>query len=495
MGMRETETCSCALWFDPTPQCPRCPEKLRSVQEHCARLRTGSPNAAQARLIEGIVEGRVSRDELSEEERRSLARWEASPSSLGASGIPGEPGTRTGRDVHTRDAFPVAANTYLQREETGEPRSPGPDPSRPETTVSEEKRNWWRSGPCVYELANRVTGVVYVGSTKNVMMRWSYHVTDAFLNGSGLPIHVALRTEGVTAFDFRVLEVLNPADCLSLNDLVDREKWHIAQRVNAGKPLYNEKLTSRYGSPTDRYDSDNRYIQVRPAPGISRPGARIVTPADISPGDLADRRSSRSGTETSRPRVLVSPDLVTSPTETSKRPKAPSRVRGFTDEEVQLMRTMRLDGCTVQEVADRLDTTGYAVFPFISDLPQPVRRPKLKLTEAEIAAMRASRVRRETVGAIAAVHDVTHATVVALTRGVLPAEVSPGVGQPRALSFAQLEEARDMRTAGKTVRQIAARFAVAPSTVHRYLRMGHPDMDPGCSSSRTAIQSGTGESK
>ncbi len=109
-------------------------------------------------------------------------------------------------------------------------------------------------GWAVYEITHRKSGKSYVGQSKSPIGRWQFHALDAFVNGKQYPISRDLRKEGIEAFDFRVLE-----RCASEEEAKDREKWHIAQRVNAGRSLYNVLLTEKLGY--GQHGEGNPYVK------------------------------------------------------------------------------------------------------------------------------------------------------------------------------------------------------------------------------------------
>jgi hypothetical protein len=128
----------------------------------------------------------------------------------------------------------------------------------------------------VYEIIDRQTGKSYIGQSKNPTGRWQFHVQDAFAAGKQFPLSQDMRTLGLPAFDFRLLE-----SCPDEATAKDREKWHIAQRINAGQPLYNILLTERLGYGA--FGDDNPYVSCfcrfghvcRPKPALRRtPSAR-----------------------------------------------------------------------------------------------------------------------------------------------------------------------------------------------------------------------------
>lgn len=105
----------------------------------------------------------------------------------------------------------------------------------------------------VYEITHRESGKSYIGQSKSPVGRWQFHVLDAFINDKQFPLSRDLRQFGLEAFDFRFLEAwLTPEQAL------DREKFWIAERVNAGAPLYNSLLTIRRGFGP--HGEDNPYI-------------------------------------------------------------------------------------------------------------------------------------------------------------------------------------------------------------------------------------------
>jgi len=120
---------------------------------------------------------------------------------------------------------------------------------------------WWCSGWVVYEFVHRESGKRYVGMTGNYTLRLAWHCRSAFIEGSALPLHAALREGGLGAFDMRILE-----ECTSKQACEDAELWWIARYVNDDVALYNQKLTKRAPEKGDRYDRGNFYVRGRVTP-------------------------------------------------------------------------------------------------------------------------------------------------------------------------------------------------------------------------------------
>ena len=65
----------------------------------------------------------------------------------------------------------------------------------------------------VYKITNTITGDFYIGSSKNVKKRWTFHkcqlVWKRFPNN---PMYIDMRKYGVDKFVFEILEVVEPED-------------------------------------------------------------------------------------------------------------------------------------------------------------------------------------------------------------------------------------------------------------------------------------------
>lgn len=96
----------------------------------------------------------------------------------------------------------------------------------------------------VYRIRNRVTGSVYIGSSKDLEFRLRAHFV-ALTNGrhDNLPLVRAWQAYGANAFAFGILEVTtadNPA-------LIAAEDRWLRRTAAAGTTLYNRRMTGATG--------------------------------------------------------------------------------------------------------------------------------------------------------------------------------------------------------------------------------------------------------
>src|SRR4051812_38367035 len=86
----------------------------------------------------------------------------------------------------------------------------------------------------VYRITNSVNGKFYIGSSKNIVVRWRQHRLGAVYagrDGFTSPLYYAFRKYGLHRFYFEILEEV----ALDKQELLDREQHYI----DTLKPEYN----------------------------------------------------------------------------------------------------------------------------------------------------------------------------------------------------------------------------------------------------------------
>lgn len=103
----------------------------------------------------------------------------------------------------------------------------------------------------IYRIRNRVTGQVYIGSSKNLEFRMHGHFV-ALTNGrhDNVPLLEAWQAFGVAAFAFGILEVTEPDNAALI---VAESRWI----ATTGAALYNVRKTGKLG----RHE---RTVMIRP---------------------------------------------------------------------------------------------------------------------------------------------------------------------------------------------------------------------------------------
>lgn len=84
----------------------------------------------------------------------------------------------------------------------------------------------------VYKITNTVTNDFYIGSSKNVKLRWANHKCPSILKKyPNNPLYLDMKKYGVDKFDFQILEEAEPVS------LKEKEQCFIETL----KPTYNDK--------------------------------------------------------------------------------------------------------------------------------------------------------------------------------------------------------------------------------------------------------------
>lgn len=427
--------------------CSFCATTLQADLDCLRKYANGNPNLQHAGLLERVLEGGISRAELSQDERNTLARAEAKTQLRKLYNDPcvrpgSEPKTPSKRkpwspEQHVKFAAamrkrfpnrkertkpgnvyslganaafsPSAANSYLQVVREEEERNPQPVlPNEqpvlfPKKTYAEPSK----SGPCVYQLLNVDDNTAYIGSSEDVSRRWGWHIHDAFTNRSKYPQHTAMRKHGITAFRFSILELCTGVE--TVEELESREMWHLAQRINAGLPVYNQKLTRRYALSGDSYDRDNPFITA----------TRVL----------------------SQPNIQFSPDILAGKLE-PKEVKSRAKQRHISFDEIRMMKVLKAEGFDRFQIARLVGIT-----------PQRVSE------QTGCSAPKQS----------AAEPRIKHPS-----------------GRKAKLTLEQSTEVQRLHMTGMTNRAIAVMFGVSSTTIAKYLRNGHPR---SCSSLSPTVKS------
>ena len=82
----------------------------------------------------------------------------------------------------------------------------------------------------IYKITNTITGDFYIGSSKNVKIRWANHKCQSRWNEQpNNPMYIDMRKYGVDKFDFEILEV------------VEEDKLKVTEQyfIETLKPTYN----------------------------------------------------------------------------------------------------------------------------------------------------------------------------------------------------------------------------------------------------------------
>jgi len=92
--------------------------------------------------------------------------------------------------------------------------------------------------PCVYEIRNKKTGGIYVGSTNDYFRRMREHF-EGLRNGTHRNIHLqrSFKKHGEISFEKMIIEKT------PVEKLIEREQYWIAELKDAGVTLYNLELT------------------------------------------------------------------------------------------------------------------------------------------------------------------------------------------------------------------------------------------------------------
>lgn len=98
----------------------------------------------------------------------------------------------------------------------------------------------------VYKIINTITGDFYVGSSKDVKLRWMQHKRPSTWNRCHNPLYKDMKQYGIDKFE---LEILEEAE---IGNLKDKEQ----QFIETLKPTYNDRKAS--GLDVKRYIETHR---------------------------------------------------------------------------------------------------------------------------------------------------------------------------------------------------------------------------------------------
>ena len=89
----------------------------------------------------------------------------------------------------------------------------------------------------VYKITNTITGDFYIGSSKNVKVRWTSHKCPSRWNKyKNNPMYLDMKKYGVDKFEFQVIEEVEP------EQLKDAEQ----KFIETLKPTYNDRNANGY---------------------------------------------------------------------------------------------------------------------------------------------------------------------------------------------------------------------------------------------------------
>lgn len=99
----------------------------------------------------------------------------------------------------------------------------------------------------VYQIRNRVNGLVYIGGTKNRSRRWRLHRRELRLGRHGNPrLRAHWQAHGKDAFEFRIVEVVS-----DVSTLCDKEQYYI-DLCQAANPEYGYNVSPFAGRSRGR---------------------------------------------------------------------------------------------------------------------------------------------------------------------------------------------------------------------------------------------------
>ena len=102
----------------------------------------------------------------------------------------------------------------------------------------------------VYKITNTITGDFYVGSSKNVKLRWAEHKRQSAWNKQpNNQMYLDMQKYGVDNFDFQILEVVEP------EELKEKEQ----KFIELLKPTYNSIRAN--GWDIERYKETKKEYQ------------------------------------------------------------------------------------------------------------------------------------------------------------------------------------------------------------------------------------------
>ena len=102
----------------------------------------------------------------------------------------------------------------------------------------------------VYKITNTVTGDFYIGSSKNVKLRWAAHKwPSSWKRFPNNPMYLDMQKYGVEKFEFQILEVVEPG---SLKET--EQKF-----IELLKPAYNDRNAN--GLDIERYKETKKEYQ------------------------------------------------------------------------------------------------------------------------------------------------------------------------------------------------------------------------------------------
>lgn len=116
----------------------------------------------------------------------------------------------------------------------------------------------------IYQIRNKIDGKIYIGSSKNIHVRWNSHIS-AFKRGDHANIHLQKAWEkyGSDAFEFSILERVN-----DLNNLKNREQYWMDKLQPFGSIGYNMCPTTNSYSFGDKKPQSMRDKLKKPKSAI-----------------------------------------------------------------------------------------------------------------------------------------------------------------------------------------------------------------------------------
>lgn len=99
----------------------------------------------------------------------------------------------------------------------------------------------------VYQIKNLTNGKIYIGSSKNIELRFNQHKKSVYK----LPLYADMAELGLEAFEFSILEELPDADTAELHK--EEQKY-----IDALKPFYNSRKANT-GIEISQNDDFNEY--------------------------------------------------------------------------------------------------------------------------------------------------------------------------------------------------------------------------------------------
>ena len=102
----------------------------------------------------------------------------------------------------------------------------------------------------IYKITNTVTGDFYIGSSKNVKLRWANHkISSTWDRCPNNPLYKDMKKYGVDKFEFQILAEVEA------NQLKEKEQWFIETL----KPTYNNYNAS--GWNVEKYKKHKKEYQ------------------------------------------------------------------------------------------------------------------------------------------------------------------------------------------------------------------------------------------